>query len=64
MELNRNYIFEGALDFEILQFLQRDGRMPFTEIAKALGITDRGQERPSYRDMLGSPRTKNPAAVY
>jgi len=34
------------------------------EIAKELGVTDRGHERPSYRDMLGSPRTKNPAAVY
>jgi hypothetical protein len=34
------------------------------EIAKTLGITDRGQDRPSYRDMLGSPRTKNAAAVY
>ena len=34
------------------------------EIAKALGVTDRGNERPSYRDMLGSPRPKNPAAVY
>lgn len=34
------------------------------EIAKELGVTDRGAERPSYRDMLGSPREKNPAAVY
>lgn len=34
------------------------------EIAKALGVTDRGIERPSYRDMLGSPRPKNSAAVY
>jgi NAD(P)-dependent dehydrogenase (short-subunit alcohol dehydrogenase family) len=34
------------------------------EIAKELGVTDRGAERPSYRDMLGSPRQKNPAAVY
>ena len=34
------------------------------EIAKELGVTDRGNERPSYRDMLGSPRAKNPAAVY
>ncbi len=34
------------------------------EIAKTLGITDRGVERPSYREMLGSPRPKNPAAVY
>jgi NAD(P)-dependent dehydrogenase (short-subunit alcohol dehydrogenase family) len=34
------------------------------EIAKELGVTDRGNERPSYRDMLGSPRPKNPAAVY
>ena len=34
------------------------------EIAKELGITDRGVDRPSYRDMLGSPREKNPAAVY
>jgi NAD(P)-dependent dehydrogenase (short-subunit alcohol dehydrogenase family) len=34
------------------------------EIAKILGVTDRGIDRPSYRDMLGSPRIKNPAAVY
>jgi len=34
------------------------------EIAGELGITDRGVERPSYREMLGSPRDKNPAAVY
>ena len=34
------------------------------EIAGELGITDRGAERPSYREMLGSPRDKNPAAVY
>ena len=34
------------------------------EIAKELGVTDRGNERPSYREMLGSPRAKNPAAVY
>ena len=34
------------------------------EIARELGVTDRGIERPSYRDMLGSPRPKNPAAVY
>ena len=34
------------------------------EIAKELGVTDRGKERPSYREMLGSPPEKNPAAVY
>lgn len=34
------------------------------EIARTLGVSDRGSERPSYRDMLGSPRPKNPAAVY
>ena len=34
------------------------------EIAKQLGVTDRGREKPSYREMLGSPRPKNPAAVY
>lgn len=34
------------------------------EIAKELGVTDRGEDRPSHREMLGSPRTKNPAAVY
>lgn len=34
------------------------------EIAKRLGVTDRGVERPSYREMLGSPRAKNPAAIY
>ena len=34
------------------------------EIAKQLGVTDRGNEKLSYREMLGSPPTKNPAAVY
>jgi NAD(P)-dependent dehydrogenase (short-subunit alcohol dehydrogenase family) len=34
------------------------------EIARELGVTDRGHHRPSYREMLGSPRPKNPAAVY
>ena len=34
------------------------------EIAKELGVTDRGVERPSHREFLGSPRAKNPAAVY
>jgi NAD(P)-dependent dehydrogenase (short-subunit alcohol dehydrogenase family) len=34
------------------------------EIAKQLGVTDRGNEKFSYREMLGSPPTKNPAAVY
>lgn len=34
------------------------------EIAKELGVTDRGYDRPSHRAMLGSPRPKNPAAVY
>lgn len=34
------------------------------EIARELGVTDRGAERPSYRDLLGSPHAKNPAAVY
>ncbi len=34
------------------------------EIAKELDVTDRGNERPSYREMLGSPPAKNPAAVY
>ncbi|MBM3512197.1 MAG: SDR family NAD(P)-dependent oxidoreductase [Alphaproteobacteria bacterium] len=34
------------------------------EVAGNLGLSDRGQARPSYREMLGSPRQKNPAAVY
>ncbi len=34
------------------------------EIARELEVTDRGQERPSHREMLGNPRPKNPAAVY
>lgn len=34
------------------------------EVAQQLGVTDRGNVRPSYREMLGSPRPKNPAAVY
>lgn len=34
------------------------------EIATDLGVTDQGKEKPSYREMLGSPPVKNPAAVY
>jgi NAD(P)-dependent dehydrogenase (short-subunit alcohol dehydrogenase family) len=34
------------------------------EVAAKLGLSDRGRARPSYREMLGSPRQKNPAAVY
>ncbi len=34
------------------------------EVARELGITDRGKESPSYREMLGSPNEPNPAAVY
>jgi NAD(P)-dependent dehydrogenase (short-subunit alcohol dehydrogenase family) len=34
------------------------------EIARELGVQDRGHDRPSHREMLGSPRPKNPAAVY
>ncbi|HET8611572.1 MAG TPA: SDR family NAD(P)-dependent oxidoreductase [Sphingomonas sp.] len=34
------------------------------EIARELGITDRGHDRPSYREMLGNPPMPNPAAVY
>lgn len=34
------------------------------EIAQELGITDRGVVRISHREMLGSPRPKNPAAIY
>ena len=34
------------------------------EIAQELGVKDRGSDKPSYREMLGSPRPKNPAAVY
>lgn len=33
------------------------------EIAKELGLKDRGNDRPSHRDMLGSPRPKNNALV-
>lgn len=34
------------------------------EIALELGVSDRGVDRPSYREMLGEPRAKNPAAVF
>ena len=34
------------------------------EVARELGIKDRGLDRISHREMLGSPRSKNPAAVY
>lgn len=34
------------------------------EIAKELGVQDRGHDRVSHREFLGSPREKNLAAVY
>ncbi len=34
------------------------------EVAKELGINDRGEDKPSHREMLGSPLEPNPAAVY
>ena len=34
------------------------------EIAQDLGVSNRGKQPPSHRAMLGSPRSKNPAAVY
>lgn len=34
------------------------------EIAQELGIKDRGEDRPSYREMLGDPPTRSQAAVY
>ncbi|QYU68068.1 SDR family NAD(P)-dependent oxidoreductase [Leptolyngbya sp. 15MV] len=34
------------------------------EVARELGITDRGEDKPSYREQLGSPNDPNPAAVY
>ena len=34
------------------------------EIAHRYGLDDRGKQPPSHREMLGSPREPNPAAVY
>lgn len=34
------------------------------ELARELGVTDKGEDRPSYRDALGEPRPPNPAIVY
>ena len=34
------------------------------EIAQRYGLDDRGKQPPSHREMLGSPREPNPAAVY
>lgn len=34
------------------------------ELAAELGVQDEGQDRPSYREALGSPRPPNPAIVY
>ena len=34
------------------------------EVAHELGIDDRGETKPSYREQLGSPNEPNPAAVY
>ena len=34
------------------------------EIGKALGLLDAGRQPPSYRDMFGGPRPKNPVVVY
>ena len=61
-------LIEGAVPDAIDQAPNREELSGQTlisaEIARELGITDRGAERPSYRAMLGNPRDKNPAAVY
>jgi NAD(P)-dependent dehydrogenase (short-subunit alcohol dehydrogenase family) len=57
------YIFD-ALDRAENRLAYSGETLIGAEVAKALGITDNGHDRPSYREMLGSPRVKNPAKVY
>ena len=56
-------IYDHDFRQEAVNLLLSSGR-PLKQVAKELGVTDRGKEKPSYREMLGSPRPKNPAAVY
>ena len=46
--------YNGVINIEAEQDARR----------KELGVADKGNERPSYREMLGNPPVKNPAAVY
>lgn len=68
MAMAENPEFTGHILNAILAAPNRDDLSGQTlvgaEIARELGITDRGKERPSHREMLGSPSPKNPAAVY
>jgi len=68
IETAENPEFTGHIIDAIARAPERDTLSGQTliaaEIARQLGVTDRGQERPSYREMLGAPRPKNPAAVY
>lgn len=68
METAENPEFTGHVIYELAtqdKGAELSGRTLIgAEVAKDLGIDDRGQERPSYREMLGSPNEPNPAAVY
>lgn len=68
MAMAENPEFTGHIIDAILHAPGRDQLSGETlvcaEIARELGIKDRGNDRPSHREMLGSPRPKNPAAVY
>ncbi len=68
MEMAENPEFTGHIIDAISRAPNRDELSGQTligaEIARELGIKDRGNDRPSHREMLGSPNPKNPAAVY
>lgn len=68
MEMAENPEFTGHIIDAISRAPNRDELSGQTligaEIARELGVKDRGNDRPSHREMLGSPNPKNPAAVY
>ncbi|MXO74305.1 SDR family NAD(P)-dependent oxidoreductase [Altererythrobacter aerius] len=68
MEMAENPEFTGHILDAISRAPNRDELSGQTligaEVARELGVTDRGRDRPSHREMLGSPNAKNPAAVY
>ena len=68
MQSAENPEFTGHIIYELAtqdKGAQLNGRtLIAAEVAQELGIDDRGEERPSYREMLGSPNDPNPAAVY
>jgi NAD(P)-dependent dehydrogenase (short-subunit alcohol dehydrogenase family) len=68
MEMAENPEFTGHILYGIASDPKGDEISGQTligaEIAHRYGLDDRGKQPPSHREMLGSPREPNPAAVY